>query len=378
MATKLGRISAPNSARASRLAAATGACAAALALLAAPAVGAEQDTVATCTNPNALGVSRVIEVDTTGGIEYGQQQYKHQADPLRDGEVVLTFDDGPLRRNTRKVLRALAEHCTKAIFFAVGRMAVVDPKTLREVADAGHTIGHHTWSHKNQQSRSLPRAIAEMELGLSAIEAAIGRPSAPFFRFPYLAHTRQMRAYLGERNFGVFSIDIDSFDWRSKSASRVRKTIMRKLRAKRKGILLFHDIQSATANALGPLLNEIKAGGFRIVHMVPKHTAETLPEYNTVAGRLLDKRAYRHRARPLKTAFRFSGKVPAGGKKNKPAVQQVSATPDSVPGVERVRRTRASTTVEPRRPRPVRQKPRPKPAPILRKVPDWRTSVFSD
>ncbi|MEO1793374.1 MAG: polysaccharide deacetylase family protein [Pseudomonadota bacterium] len=337
---------------------------------------------AACANPNALGVSRIIEIDTTGGPEYGAQQYK-TVDPLQDGEVVLTFDDGPLRRNTRKVLRALEEHCTKAIFFAVGRMAVVDPVTLRAVADAGHTVGHHTWSHKNQRSRSTVRAIAELELGVSAIEAAIGRSSAPFFRFPYLADTRTMRAYLGERNFGIFSIDIDSFDWRSKSAARVRSTIMSKLRRKRKGILLFHDIQSSTANALPRLLNDIKAEGFRIVHMVPKTPTVSLPEYDRVAADLLKRKAYRHRARPLKTAFQFSGRARTVKKQARTSSKTLSTSsersPDDVAVVQRAKQPRkAPLKVVPATQRPA-ARPRPKrPATVLRRVPDWRTSVFEE
>ena len=60
------------------------------------------------------------------GKLYGGLQYKAD-DLLKDGEVILTFDDGPLRRYTRRVLKALASHCTKGTFFMVGRMAVADP-----------------------------------------------------------------------------------------------------------------------------------------------------------------------------------------------------------------------------------------------------------
>jgi hypothetical protein len=69
-----------------------------------------------CSNPNALGISRVVEVDTTGGPGFGFEHFKAH-DFLREGEVVLTFDDGPWPKNTRAVLAALPAHCTKAIFF---------------------------------------------------------------------------------------------------------------------------------------------------------------------------------------------------------------------------------------------------------------------
>ena len=117
--------------------------------------------------PNALGVSRVAEIDTSSGPRFGFQ-YKEQ-DVLADGEVVLTFDDGPLRPYSRPVLEALAAHCTKATFFVVGRMAVADPEMVREYARLGHTIGIHTWSHANLYSITPLKARTEIELGFSVV-----------------------------------------------------------------------------------------------------------------------------------------------------------------------------------------------------------------
>ena len=98
-------------------------------------------------NPNALGVSRVVEIDTTGGPGFGFEHFKSH-DFLREGEVVLTFDDGPWPRNTPAVLAALAHHCTKAIFFPIGLHATYEPGILKQVAAAGHAVGSHTWSHQ--------------------------------------------------------------------------------------------------------------------------------------------------------------------------------------------------------------------------------------
>lgn len=264
---------------------------------------------AECERPGTLGVSRVVEIDTSDGPHFGQLQYgKNLPSFLKDREVVLTFDDGPMKRKTERVLEALAAECTLATFFAVGRMAVVHPEILREVADAGHTVAHHTWSHKNQNQRSLARSIAEFELGLSAVTAAIGRPSAPFFRFPYLADPNQMRAYLAQRQFGVFSIDIDSYDFRTRSPSTMLRNTMAQLRKRGRGIILFHDIQTSTANGIHQVLDELKSGGYKVVHIIAKAPARTLPEYDEEALVLLDKRHYRAAARPIKTSFQFNGK----------------------------------------------------------------------
>src|SRR5262245_46183214 len=91
---------------------------------------------ANCSNPNAIGVSRIVEIDTTGGPGFGFEHFKTH-DFLREGEVVLTFDDGPWPKNTPAVLAALQAHCTKAIFFPIGLHATYEPGILKQVAAGG-------------------------------------------------------------------------------------------------------------------------------------------------------------------------------------------------------------------------------------------------
>src|SRR5215468_3510212 len=110
------------------------------------AAAASQTLAPTAKNANALGTSRIVEVDTSGGPGFGFEHFKEH-DFLRPKEVVLTFDDGPWPKNTPAVLAALASHCTKATFFPIGKHATYHPEILKQVAAAGHTIGSHTWSH---------------------------------------------------------------------------------------------------------------------------------------------------------------------------------------------------------------------------------------
>ncbi len=238
---------------------------------------------------DVLGLSRVVEIDATGGPRYGTSQYKG-TQFLEDGEVVLTFDDGPARRYTIPILDALDAQCTRATFFPVGRMAVADPATLREMAKRGHTVGSHTWSHKNQAALSSTRAKGEIELGISAISEALDGPVAPFFRFPYLGHSKRSLSYLSSRNLAVFSIDIDSRDFRISSSSGVINRIMSRLKSERKGILLFHDIHRSTAKAMPTLLAKLRDYGFKVVHLVAKEQAATLPEYDARAAKILDRK----------------------------------------------------------------------------------------
>lgn len=239
---------------------------------------------------NILGLSRIIEVDTSQGILLGNQQYK-SVDFLDPKEVVLTFDDGPLRKNTLKVLNALEAHCTKATFFMVGRMAVADPELVKEIYRRGHTVGTHTWSHKNLKRLSHKSAVREIELGISAVSAALGRPVAPFFRFPYLADPGKVIDHVSTRNQGTFSIDGDAFDYRTKSGATMERQIMRALKRRGKGILLFHDIQTSTARGIASLLRTLRREGYKVVHLVPKGETKTLKSFDQLAAKRLKRRS---------------------------------------------------------------------------------------
>jgi peptidoglycan/xylan/chitin deacetylase (PgdA/CDA1 family) len=242
-------------------------------------------------NPNALGVSRTVEIDTTGGPGFGFEHFKTY-DFLREGEVVLTFDDGPWPKNTPAVLAALAAHCTKAIFFPIGLHATYDPQILKQVAAAGHAVGSHTWCHQDLSKTKGTCLVNgkrqvweydpkdEIERGISAVHWAVGGPTAPYFRFPALRQPQELIDYLGKRNIAIFSTDMDSFDFKMRKPEQVRQSVMAKLKKNGKGIVLMHDFQHATAEAAMALLDDLKAGGYRIVFMKPKAPVTTIASYD--------------------------------------------------------------------------------------------------
>jgi len=242
----------------------------------------EAQTASCAGNPKALGVARVVEIDTTGGPGFGFEQYKAH-DFLLMKEVVLTFDDGPWPSSTRAVLEALEQHCTKATFFPIGKHALWHPEVLREVARGGHTIGTHTWSHANLGKATPDKAKEEIEKGLSAVKLALGAPPSPFFRFPYLQGPMDQRVYLGARNIAIFSHDLDSFDFKFRKPEAVMTSVMTKLEKKGKGIILLHDFQQGTAQALPVLLGALKDKGYKIVHMKAKAPAISLAEWDDAA-----------------------------------------------------------------------------------------------
>src|SRR5215813_884297 len=227
---------------------------------------------------DVLGVSRVIDVDTTGGPWLGGAHGNREM--LAPAEVVLTFDDGPRPHSTQAILSALAEQCTKATFFMVGDMAAKHPDLVREVAEQGHTVGTHTWSHLNLKRVPPDKMKQQIEAAFTEVDKAAGVPVAPFFRYPYLSSSKATVAYLQSRNIAQFAIDIDSLDWRSRDPPSIIHRVMSSLEKRGRGIVLLHDTYPSTAAAVPLLLKELKAKGYKVVQFRPTAAVQTLAGFD--------------------------------------------------------------------------------------------------
>ena len=220
---------------------------------------------------DALGVSRTLVVDVNEHPRVGSWQYGESL-PLNDHEVVLTFDDGPLPPYTDRVLDLLAAECVKATFFMVGRMVQAYPAAVRRVYNEGHTIANHSQTHPfTFHKMSVDQASREIEGGFSSLRTALGDPKAvaPFFRFPGLLRQTAVEQYLADHGDMAWSVDLAADDWTHINNRDVARRAISRLEARGKGILLLHDIQARTALALPEILQELKARGYKIVHVVP-------------------------------------------------------------------------------------------------------------
>ncbi|HRQ26548.1 polysaccharide deacetylase family protein [Hyphomicrobium sp.] len=232
-----------------------------------------------CKDPaKALGVSRIVEIDTTNGAMFGAITKRDAEDRfLAEDEVVLTFDDGPVPWVTGPILDTLDAFCTKATFFPVGRMAINRPALVKDILARGHTIGGHTWSHPNNLRRlSHEKAIDQIERGFAAVALAAGTDIAPFFRFPGLNDSDELLDYLQGRNIASFTVDVISNDSFISNPKAIADRTLRLATSQRGGILLFHDLKRPTARALPAILAGLKARGFKVVHIVPKAPAKPL------------------------------------------------------------------------------------------------------
>jgi peptidoglycan/xylan/chitin deacetylase (PgdA/CDA1 family) len=234
-----------------------------------PVIGAAN---ACADKPAGLGVARIVEIDASHGPIFGNLTKQTREERfLGPKEVVLTFDDGPMPGITKSILDTLDRFCTKATFFSVGRMAIAYPALVKEVMARGHTMGTHTWSHPMNIARLAPAAAHDqIDSGFAAVALAAEQPIAPFFRFPGLSDSPALMSYLQERGIAAFTVDVVSNDSYIGDVNRLIARTLERVEADKGGIILFHDIKHVTARALPTILSELKARGYKVVHMRAK------------------------------------------------------------------------------------------------------------
>ena len=224
---------------------------------------------AECPRQDTLGTSRIIAVDAAAMPRAGAKALQ-----LGDREVVLTFDDGPSLPTDGKILADLAEQCVRATFFLIGKRASEHPELVRQIAAAGHGVGHHTWSHQNLKVIKPEEAVDEIDKGIAAVEIALNGvsttiPSTPFFRFPGFLTNRQTLDDLQTRSIIVFDADVIADDWIAMTQEAQLKLLTDRLKAAGKGVILLHDPEAQTAAMLADFLRYLRDNRYRVVHVVP-------------------------------------------------------------------------------------------------------------
>ncbi len=163
----------------------------------------------------------------------------------------------------------------KATFLMVGQMAETYPSIARSVVARGHSIGSHTYRHRNLASMSFDSALSEIQRGEKAVQKATATDAA-FFRFPYLSDTRRLRSALTARGEVIMDVDVDSKDYFKDGPAKVAERTMAALNRRGRGIILMHDIHKRTATMLPAMLNELKAQGYKVVAL--RYKRSRMPE----------------------------------------------------------------------------------------------------
>jgi peptidoglycan/xylan/chitin deacetylase (PgdA/CDA1 family) len=236
---------------------------------------------ADCPRKGTLGTARVMSVDPAIWPRVGRRDFA-QTLPLRDHEVVLTFDDGPWPATTARVLRTLAQECVRATFFLIGKPAAEFPWIVQAAAAEGHSIGHHTWTHFSLRQMPATDAMEEINRGIAAVEMAqhgieTTTPTTPFFRFPGFESTPALLDLLQSRRISVFSTDLLANDWIRMTPPQELNLLVKRLKLVNRGIILLHDPQPTTAAMLPAFLHYLKEHNYRVVHLVPVNAAGEPP-----------------------------------------------------------------------------------------------------
>jgi hypothetical protein len=122
---------------------------------------------------------------------------------------------------------------------------------------------------------------------------------------------------LSTRDIAMFSCDLDSSDFKASTPEQVIETVMTKVNKLGKGIILMHDFQKHTAEALPRLLARLKAGGFKVVQMKAKAPVQTLAQYD--AEVVKDAKLPTISARPVSSVVQTGGELGGGlGERNLP------------------------------------------------------------
>ncbi|MDN0198716.1 polysaccharide deacetylase family protein [Streptomyces sp. S.PNR 29] len=182
----------------------------------------------------------------------------------RGRTMVLTFDDGPDPRYTPAILDTLAEYDVRAMFFVCGEMVADHPDLLTRMADEGHVVGNHTWSHPLLTRLTRRQIRHQMERTSDVIEDAYGdRPQ--WFRAPYGAWNRTVFQLGAELGMEPLAWTVDTLDWRMPGT----RTIVNRVEhgAAPGVVVLAHDAggdRSQSVRALRTYLPELLDSGYHV------------------------------------------------------------------------------------------------------------------
>jgi peptidoglycan/xylan/chitin deacetylase (PgdA/CDA1 family) len=220
----------------------------------------------------SFGPSRIEFLDTSTGsiINYGDRGN------LSSNELAFTFDDGPHPRLTLELLSQLGEENITATFFAVGKNLNLYPEIARKVVEYGHTLGTHSYSHKNLPKENWQEGVDEINKGF---ESALLNVSsvAPFFRFPFGSKNQSLVDFVKEQKLTSFFWDVDTLDWKKTNPEELLLYTLEQISKIKYGVVLFHDIQPQTIAIIPSLFIELKLLGYKPVVYKP---TKWLIDYN--------------------------------------------------------------------------------------------------
>jgi peptidoglycan/xylan/chitin deacetylase (PgdA/CDA1 family) len=185
-------------------------------------------------------------------------------------QIALTYDDGPNDPHTMHLLDVLARHNVKATFFCVGRYVQQRPDIVREVVNAGHIVGNHTFNHPLLTLKSAAEIRTELTDCRAALQDAIGYHSN-LFRPPFGGRRPAVLRVVRELGLQPVMWNVTGYDWNAPPAPDIEKKCARQIRGG--DVILLHDgghkqmgaDRSQTVLATDYLIQRYKAEGYQFV-----------------------------------------------------------------------------------------------------------------
>jgi peptidoglycan/xylan/chitin deacetylase (PgdA/CDA1 family) len=200
--------------------------------------------------------------------------------------IALTYDDGPNDPHTLKLLDVLAKHSVRATFFMIGRYVQQRPDIARAVAQAGHVIGNHTFTHPLLIFKSEAETRKELVDCRQALQDAIGEPSK-LFRPPFGGRRPATIRIAHELGMQTVMWNVTGYDWNAPPAAVIEKKVMRQMGGG--DVILLHDgshramgaDRAQTVIATDNLIRRYKDQGYEFVTVGKTGTGSGQP---SVAG----------------------------------------------------------------------------------------------
>ena len=177
--------------------------------------------------------------------------------PAGEKYVALTFDDGPRRGTTERLLDGLKERGAKATFFLIGQQIEDNAALVARMAEEGHQIGNHTWSHQRLDGILPDEAAQEVARTEAALEALLGGGEY-WLRPPYGQVAEGV-----ELGVPMVKWCVDPRDWESRDAEKVTRAILDC--AEPNSIILLHDIYSTSVDAALRVVDRLQEEGYWFV-----------------------------------------------------------------------------------------------------------------
>ncbi len=188
--------------------------------------------------------------------------------------IALTFDDGPSKATTPRLLDILNGRNVKATFFVLGNMALGAPDIVRREAAEGHEVASHTPYH-NQLTLLNASQIRSQAIEMDRIFTDILGTVPPFTRPPYGSYNDTVRNALGQP---LIIWSIDPRDWADRNASIVCSRVTSA--AFDGAIILVHDIHTTTVDAIPCIIDNLRAQGYQFLTVSELAAAKNVPLVN--------------------------------------------------------------------------------------------------